>query len=179
MISKDYITHMFVWLQRIPHTRGFGIQSPTDYAFVREVINEHGLYYAYEQLDRLSDDWLFKKKGKLFFRLANWRQPSLRQSDVYDQFCQAGCVRTKIVPEVQHVELGSLDVSGDYRAAMENIYHQVDDTSVLVIDNIRHDMNFWHEVETDPRTGVTFDLCYCGIVFFDKKRHKMNYKVNF
>jgi hypothetical protein len=34
-------------------------------------------------------------------------------------------------------------------------------------------------VERDVRTGVTFDLYYCGIVFFDKKRHKMNYKVNF
>lgn len=30
----------------------------------------------------------------------------------------------------------------------------------------------------DSRTGVTFDLYYCGILFFDK-RIKQNYIVNF
>jgi len=34
-------------------------------------------------------------------------------------------------------------------------------------------------VTQDKRTGVTFDLYYCGIVFFNKKRFKQNYIVNF
>ena len=176
---KDYIIHIFVWLSRIHHCCGFGIQSPTDYAFVRYVINEQWPYYAYERLDQLSDDWLMRKMGKLYFRLANWRQPSVMELSPYDDFCLAGCMKTRIVCEVRHIELGRLELIGDYRTEMDHIYNKVDDSSVLVVDNIRRDRNFWHEMEKDPRTGVTFDLYYCGIVFFDKKRHKMNYKVNF
>ena len=52
-----------VWLSRIHHCRGFGIQSPTDYAFVRYVVNEHWPYYAYDQLT--ADSWLNKKLGRL------------------------------------------------------------------------------------------------------------------
>lgn len=88
-------------------------------------------------------------------------------------------MKTKMVPEVQHIELERLEVFEDYRAKMDMIYNKVDDSSVLVIDKIYRDMDFWHEVEKDSRTSVTFDLYYCGIVFFDMKRHKMNYKVNF
>ena len=60
----------YVWLRRISHCRGFGIQSPTDYRFVRYVVNEHWPYYAYESLGQ-NDDWLRRKLGLLYFRLAN------------------------------------------------------------------------------------------------------------
>ena len=63
-----------VWLSRIDKCRGFGIQSPTDYAFVRYVVNEHWPYYAYETLK--ANSWLERKLGRLYLRLANWRQPS-------------------------------------------------------------------------------------------------------
>ena len=63
-----------VWLSRIHCCRGFGIQSPTDYAFVRYVVNEHWPYYAYDVLR--DDDWLREKLGRLYMRLANWRQPT-------------------------------------------------------------------------------------------------------
>ena len=33
------LRHAFVWLMRIGHCRGFGVQSPTDYWLVRYVIN--------------------------------------------------------------------------------------------------------------------------------------------
>ena len=176
---KDYLTRVLVWLSRIHHSRGFGIQSPTDYAFVRYVINEHWPYYAYERLDQLSDDWLVRKLGRLYFRLANWRQPSVMQVDFYGAFWMAGCIKTKMVPEVRHIELGRLELTGDYHKEMDIIYNKVNESSVLVIERIWQDMDFWHEVEKDPRTGVTFDLYYCGIVVFDRRRHKMNYKVNF
>ena len=84
-----------------------------------------------------------------------------------------------MVDETGHIELARLPLSGNYRELMPNIYNKVDSRSVLVIEGICRDWDFWHEVERDVRTGVTFDLYYCGIVFFDKKRHKMNYKVNF
>lgn len=175
----NQLTRLWVHLSRLHRSLGFGIQSPTDYAFVRYVVNEHWPYYAYQQLDAMTKDAMRRKLGKLYFRLANWRQPSEMKHDEYETFWLAGCKKTKMVPEVQHIELERLEVIGEYRAKMDKIYNKVDDSSVLVIDNIRRDKAFWHEVEKDVRTGVTFDLYYCGIVFFDKKRHKMNYKVNF
>jgi hypothetical protein len=51
--------------------------------------------------------------------------------------------------------------------------------SVVIIEGIRKDKVFWQEVTGDERTGVTFDLYYCGIVMFDKKRHKKNYIITF
>ena len=39
---------ILTWIRRIRHCRGFGIQSPTDYRFVRNVINENYPYHAYE-----------------------------------------------------------------------------------------------------------------------------------
>ena len=81
-----------VWLSRIHCCRGFGIQSPTDYAFVRYVVNEHWPYYAYDVLRE--DDWLREKLGRLYMRLANWRQPTVILSDDYLQWFHAGCHQT-------------------------------------------------------------------------------------
>lgn len=175
----NQLTRLWVFLSRLHHSLGFGIQSPTDYAFVRYVVNEHWPYYAYQQLNAMTRDSLKRKLGRLYFRLANWRQPSMMVRDDYEPFWSAGCRKTKMVDELSHIELGRLPLKGDYHALMSDIYNKVDNQSVLVIEGIYNDWSFWHEVERDVRTGVTFDLYYCGIVFFDKKRHKENYKINF
>jgi hypothetical protein len=68
---------------------GFGIQSPKDYAFVRYVINEKWPYYAYERLGK-NDDWRTRKLGRLYMRLANWRQPTAMERDRYEEYWKAG-----------------------------------------------------------------------------------------
>ena len=61
-----------IWIYRWRHCRGFGVQSPSDYSFIRYVINEHYPYYAYDELyDQLNVDKLKKKKADLLFRIAN------------------------------------------------------------------------------------------------------------
>lgn len=57
----NQLTRIWVYLSRLHRSLGFGIQSPTDYAFVRYVINEHWQYYAYQQLDEQDDNWLRRK----------------------------------------------------------------------------------------------------------------------
>jgi hypothetical protein len=47
------------------------------------------------------------------------------------------------------------------------------------VEGIYRDWQRWKEWVQDERVGVTFDLYYCGIVFFDKKRYKFYYVINF
>lgn len=167
-----------MWLSRISHCRGFGIQSPTDYWFVRYVINEHWPYYQYEAVG-LDDDWLTRKLGYLYFRIANWLQPNAIVSDGYQEYLQAGCKTAKFNDLSGKIDLVHLKLDGDYKRRVANIYNKVDAKSVMIIEDIRQDMSFWREVTNDEHTGITYDLFYCGIVMFDRDRHKMNYIINF
>lgn len=170
-----WLMRPIVWLRRIGHCRGFGIQSPTDYWIVRYVINEHWPYYQYESLGT-DDDWLKRKLGRLYFRIANWVQPSVIESDSYQDYMQAGC-RSAIFGDSH--ELIRVSLENNDRSCLSSIYNKVNEKTVLIVENIWRDTSFWNEIISDERTGVTFDLYYCGIVMFDKKRHKQNYIVNF
>jgi hypothetical protein len=167
--------YFFVWLKRIFHCRGFGIQSPTDYWLVRYVINEHWPYYAYDTLGK-TDEWLTRKLGLLYFRIANWRQPKTIESDGYRAYLQAGCRKAFFGASS---ELLMLKLEGDYQDRLLYIYNKVKEDTVLIVDGICKDRSFWRSLVADERTSITFDLYYCGIVLFDKKRHKQNYIINF
>ena len=93
----NQLTRLWVWLSRVHHSLGFGIQSPTDYVFVREVVNEHAPYYAYQPLNKQSGDWLKRKLGRLYFRLVNWRQPTAMLHDAYEPFWRAGCQKCALL----------------------------------------------------------------------------------
>jgi hypothetical protein len=164
-----------VWLGRIGHCRGFGIQSPADYWLVRYVINEHWPYYSYSELGQ-DDNWLTQKLGRLYFRLANWCQPAMIMSDAYQAYMQAGCRKAKFG---ESTEMIRLTLEGDYRNRLMDIYNKVNDATLLIVEHLWKDKQFWQEIIVDERTRVTFDLYYCGIVLFDKKRTKINYIINF
>ena len=176
-LEMYWLTRPFVWLSRIGHCRGFGIQSPSDYWLVRYVINEHWPYYQYDHLGE-GDDPLRRKLGLLYFRLSNWRQPSVIQSDDYQEYFRAGCLKAEFC-DGKPLQLARLAMEGDYRSRMAPIYNKVDSRSVLIVEGIHRDRAFWRQLVADERTGVTFDLYYCGLVLFDKSRHKMNYIINF
>lgn len=174
-----------VWLSRIHCCLGFGIQSPTDYAFVRYVVNEHWPYYAYDELHE--GDWLREKLGRLYLRLANWRQPTVILSDDYQQWWLAGCKKAKCMPNLSplvpcplplnNIELAHISINqwDDFLSFLP----KCDQQTVLVVEDICRNRPLWQQIARDQRTGTTFDLYYCGIVFFDTKRYKHNYKINF
>ena len=177
-LGMQRLMYMLVWLSRVNHCKGFGIQSPTDYSFVRYVINEHWPYYQYEEVGK-DDDWLTRKLGLLYFRIANWLQPKVIMSDGYQDYLQEGCKTAMFNDQAETIDLVHLKLNGDYRSRVPNIYNKVNARSVMIIEDIRKDMSFWREVTNDEHTGITYDLFYCGIVMFDKGRHKMNYIINF
>jgi hypothetical protein len=71
----------------------------------------------------------------------------------------------------------------DSRAFVRLAVENADEQAVLVVEGIHQDkgqLAFWrNNVEQAPEVTVTFDLYYCGIAWFDRKRAKQHYKINF
>lgn len=187
-----------VWLSRIGYCRGFGVQSPTDYRFVRYVINEHAPYYAYGDLARRLPhlDGLTRKMCKLYFRLSNYCQPVafidlMPSNDAYALYVNAGSRKTRTVA-CQLDEMSDMAVEAPFlaraRCSEENmeVIHRLlelaDDCSVIVVEGIKESRlskACWKTLQTIEQAMVTYDLYYCGIIITTKKRYKKNYIINF
>lgn len=170
--------HVLVWLSRCNHSRGFGIQSPTDYHFVRTVINESWPYYAYETLAP-HDSWLQHKLGRLCFRLANHLQPAIvyDATNVMSQYVQAGCHRASIHGKLppHPVDMAILPCDNSYEPLLPMLHDQ----SMVVYMHIQDNPQQWHRLLADGTFNVFFDLYYCGIAIIDNKRSANHYIVNF
>lgn len=193
------IGSLLVWLRRSRHSRGFGVQSPWAYRFIRYVVNEHYPYYAYDDLSRLYEGYpkQIQKLCRLYFRIANFCQAeqaldysAASETDVnrlYGTFMKRGCNKLEVVPirhaaDFSSVRLMRLSVEGDYRQVFEKAVSLANASTMIIVEQIKRDKEsrtFWKSIVDDPRCITTFDLYYCGIIFFDKKRYKENYVVNF
>ena len=111
-----------------------------------------------------------------YFRIANWRQPRIITASGYKQYFQAGCLKATFG---DGTELVYMTMEGGWRERLSRLYSQVDAASVVIVEGIWRDKDGWRSIVADERTGITFDLYYCGIVLFDKKRTKKNYIINF
>ena len=178
------LPRFLVWLSRIHKCQGFGIQSPTDFDFVRTVINEYDAYYVYDEIKE--ENWLQRKLGELYFRVTNWRQPATILTDAYQPWFQAGCRSARIVstlsPLTSHpsplpIELARIEI--EQYTQLEQLYAHCNQQSVIIVEGIWRNRQAWHAIEHHTRTGTTFDLYYCGIVLFDSQRYKHNYRINF
>ena len=173
--AMNRLWQMLVWMRRWNHCRGFGIQSPTDYRFVRYVINESWPYYAYATLHP-QDHWLSRKLGQLYLRLANELQPHTVVDAVgVSDYLHAGCRGASIVERPEDFDLAIVPVQYDYRPLLSHAH----DGSMLVVQDIYNDRSRWKQIQADSRFTVTFDLYYCGIAVIDQRRSPNNYIVNF
>ena len=194
------LKRIIVWIMRMHCCRGFGIQSPTDYAFVRYVVNEHYPFYSYSDLKSLLPDIDDETRRLccLYFRMANYLQPDVivctSGDRAYSAYLQAGCHRAAIVDQVKFGSMAERDDRGvvglfitpvsDERfvSFVTGISDKLDGRSIMIVEGIhagRTAKRRWKAVREDERVGVTFDLYYAGIVFFDKRRYKQHYKINF
>ncbi|WP_314787370.1 hypothetical protein [Segatella buccae] len=227
---KYHIKTVAIWMRRIRHSRGFGVQSPWAYRFIRYVVNEHYPYYAFAELEQEMGyaGKLANKMGRLYFRLANYLQPrvvfsfysnrifcgerdilivdkKIKEdgtrdfSGIYEKYLKRGCRNTEIISLASTSDADvsdAKDILGAYTglplvrmaysnhsdALFEEVASAASEDTVLIIEGImksRMARNFWKKVKRDMRTGITFDLYYCGIVFFDHTRFKQHYLVNF
>ena len=188
-----YILSIYRWILRCGYCRGFGIQSPSAYSFVRYVVNEHYPYYAYQQFDDLKCvSRKTNKLGRLFFRLSNYWQPHdvVIDNPIYATYVSAGCHSCSIsnFEDFDFVDTSSnimmlLDIDKMNESAIrEKVLAFSSERLLLVLQGIhcnKQNWRLWHLFKSDERTGITYDLYHCGIVFFDKSKYKQDFKINF
>lgn len=185
------------WLRRIKYCRGFGVQSPSAYRFIRYVINEHYPYYAYDELRKELTrlDSLTRKRMELYFRVANFRQASLwldfcERNDVIATYVGRGCHATQVrritdlrqITADDRIEVLRICPSAGCEALLEAALQKTDDHTLFIIEDIGYNdtaKRLWQTLLESDITSVSYDLYYLGIAFFDRKRYKANYVVNF
>lgn len=185
------------WLRRIKYCRGFGVQSPSAYRFIRYVINEHYPYYAYDELRKELTrlDSLTRKRMELYFRVANFRQASLwldfcERNDVIATYVGRGCHATQVrritdlrqITADDRIEVLRICPTAGSEAVLEAALQQADDHTLFIIEDIGYNdtaKRMWQKLLESDITSVSYDLYYLGIAFFDRKRYKANYVVNF
>lgn len=191
------LSRLFVWMRRLSYCRGFGVQSPSAYRFIRYVVNEHYPYYAYARLRREFPHvgWRKRKLAELYFRVANFAQAStwidFAASDkVVEAYVASGCRVTSLHNVVQTDDFEACGTPQVVRATAckgcrEFVLGMADraghDTIMIVEDIGRSRMaaEAWQALLASGRTSVSFDLYYCGVAFFDTERTRHNYIVNF
>lgn len=188
---------IWLYLCRCRYVHGFGIQSPTAYHFLRYVINEPYAYYAYSDLKERfpHESRLRYKLCELYFRLSNFAQASqwavcLPHQNLYESYIQAGCHHSKVANCINGKEEGQVAISDVLLMTLDNCWQTMFEAfanhagslSILIVEDIhatKDTRQIWHQMLDDPRTVVTFDLYYCGIIFFDHSKNEQHYMVHF
>lgn len=188
LCGMKLIRNPWVWLCRFRHRKGYGVHSPTDYAFIRGVLLEPWQYYAYEELDALHPWWV-RAAGlyplacrRLLFRLANAVHPrTIRRfhgRPVEEAYMAAA------VPSAEWVE-GAADfvfVPHECLAEAEALVAQMGRSGMMVLEGIHADAAaraLWQRLQQEPCVGITYDLYTYGILCFDRSRHPHHYIVSF
>ncbi len=195
---KEWLQIIGIWISRIAYCRGFGIQSPSAYKFVRYVINEHYPYYAYKELKQKIrvKSRIMLKLMRLYMRIANYVQPEYildlpdnwsiareayfkagSRRAVYnklteDEFSVAETIGRKIVIRTDATQLNTIRL----------FLNGIDSSSIIIIDGIHHNAQTyraWKTITNEEATGVSFDLYYTGIIMMDHTKHKRCYQINY
>lgn len=186
------MNHYLVWLSRLHRCRGFGVQSPSVYWFIRYVVNEHYPYYAYAELKACHHRAGYEAHhiGRLLFRIANYLQAdccllSTRFSpSVLQDYIHHGCKKMQIVdsPPASVCPFVVVDADAFTPESLDGLCVSMPSEGVLVLLHIKQGTaarTLWRHVIRSKDYGVTLDLYYCGIIFFDRKKYKANYVVNY
>lgn len=202
-VVTNRLKRLLIWLSRIDKCRGFGIQSPWAYAMATNVINSHSHVNVYEILGRKYHNAgvISRRLCELMYRLADDLQPSVIVNIdcnhiMSGEYLQSGCstARYEVVNDVCKQRINEI-LSNEKGMILchikdsSDILHEVsllsgyaNDGSAIIIEGIndsKQNRMDWAEIVDNMPNVVTFDLYYCGLIFFDRKRYKQNYIINF
>ena len=193
------IKALVVWLQRMKHIQGFGIQSPSAFSFDRKVINDHTPYPIYAELKRVGNTLtaVERKKARLLYRINRFAKADKfcfypTKLPAYESYVKAACEKTLVEETKMLGEEGKSTASGESvvyfltvgehcQAFYERLRTIINTESFVIVDDIKRNAEtraFWQQIVDDERVSFSFDLYHIGIAFFDK-RPKQNYIINF
>ena len=99
------------WINRKRHNRGYGVQSPSAFFFVTQVLRERLPYYAYPALDiAVGGNRSKKEHFRELFRITNYLQPT---SCVSVGSACAACAMSTARPGVQHYAVAPATMSAE------------------------------------------------------------------
>lgn len=203
------IKRLWIWCRRIRHSAGFGVQSPTDFFLITSVMYEKRPYYAYQALSEEHYDSLLPhyrtKINRLLFRMINYTQPKnllevgQDNGEAFQYMCSAKkgmdtfYIRShecqvalkQLGSKLEEWKLlGCLHIGHTlyYKEVFEAALPYMKPGSWMIIGGIHATKDrerWWKELQKDERTVITYDLYDVGFVFFEEKRYKENYIVNF
>ena len=200
---KRNLTRVARW----KHHAGFGIQSPSAFSLVTDVVYEKHPYYAYDTLEKLQrekaeTDGLDEGReevNRLLFRLVNYLQPHTiveagipSASGLYLQAAHraASYQRVSCLEELPPDGSGNIDFLyfNDYRNPEQTatdfrlFLPRATTSSVCVLNGIgytRSMRKLWKALPADAHVRVTFDLYDVGLLFFDPTKAKQHHIVCF
>lgn len=164
-----------VWLRRLRYSRGFGVQSPWAYRFIRYVVNEHYPYYDYSHLNHevYGLNKFARKLCRLYFRLANYCQPTLvvdygAGTMAYRSYFKAGCKSCDVLmfqanesgleklDNYLHdnpvIDIARISLKGDYRRVVDKLMNFTCRKSIFIIQRInknKESQRYWEELRRD------------------------------
>lgn len=187
----------------VGHAKGYGVQSPAAYQFVRQVlfapsdpVVSDAIGNQWPHMDRRT-----RRLGQLYYRLARHLQPGLvvdfaPAADACRDFMKAGCPDavvqavppgrpfadySELVQQLRTIDLARITLSDGCDGFVESALDSASAASVFIIENIwRDDLSrlWWDELRHDERVSVSYDLYLCGLLTFNPKLYKRTYLLN-
>ena len=126
-------------INRYRHNKGYGIQSPSSFFFVTQVLKERYPYYAYLELDSIAKACheMSDKQCRLLFRIANYLKPThCITVESVTAACAIGCARRSAT---QHLITGETHLPGEAQTLLADCRckHQSGDTGLLLNQTLK------------------------------------------
>lgn len=126
-------------INRIRHNRGFGIQSPSAFFFITQVLREKLPYYAYDTLDEIAEECreMSCRSCRILFRIANHFAP---ESCITVESATAACAISsarRSIPKQFITEETARHTEAARHLEACNCTHMAGDTIKLLEESIR------------------------------------------
>ena len=197
------------WCRRFRYRCGYGVHSPSDFFLITSVMYEGLPYYAYKSLKAVSSTKSLphyrERINKLLFRLVNYFRPASLvevgqgNGDALRYMREARRTMTVVALEgldkentlprlkkeltgLKKVDFLHIGFTPYYKEVFEVAFPYLHEGSCVVMGDIYASAEreaWWKERMADERVVITFDLYDIGLMLFEGKRFKQNYKVNF
>ena len=104
------------WINRKRHNGGYGIQSPSSFFFVTQVLKERLPYYAYPTLDKLvGGNRRRRRHFRELFRITNYHRPT---SCISAGCSIAACTMLLARPSVEHYAIAPVGMTDGHQTLL-------------------------------------------------------------